>query len=232
MNVSAVRRLGIAAAVAASLLTSACAAGRHAQTAQERATLDGTYASVGSIDLRGLAIAAPSGPSYPAGSAVTVKLVLINSSTGRSAKSDTLVGISSPAFNGWAAYPTIAAAQAATSGPTSAASSSSSGNVATSPPATQGESISAAPSVSTTPSAGGPVTSVPIGPGQRISWGVPEATGALVLTGAKRAIYPGSTIPITFSFTDAGAVTVAVPVQITSSPATSVLPAPSGSGAA
>ncbi len=76
------------------------------------------------------------------------------------------------------------------------------------------------------------MTSVPIGPGQRISWGVPEATGALVLTGAKRAIYPGSTIPITFSFTDAGAVTVAVPVQITSSPATSVLPAPSGSGAA
>jgi hypothetical protein len=185
--------MGIAIAVTASLLTSACAAGRHAQTDQERATLDGTYATVGKIDLRGLALDAPNTTSYPPGSSVPVRLVLINSSTGRQAKSDTLVGISSPAFTGWAAYPTIAQAQLAT---------------------------------------GGAATAVPIGPGQRISWGVPEATGALQLTGLKRVLYPGTTVSITFSFTDAGTVTVSVPVALTSSPASSVLPAPSGSGAA
>lgn len=193
LDVSAVRRLGIAVALAASLLTAACAAGRHAQTSEERPTLDGTYASIGKIGLRGLALEAPTGPNYPAGSSVAVRLVLVNSSSGSSAKSDTLVGISSPAFSGWAAYPTLAQAQVAT---------------------------------------GGATTAVPIGPGQRVSWGVPDATGALQLTGSKQPLYPGTTVPVTFRFADAGSVQVAVPIALSGSPASSVLPGPSGSGAA
>jgi hypothetical protein len=73
---------------------------------------------------------------------------------------------------------------------------------------------------------------VTIGPGQRVSWGVPEAEGALLLLGLKRQLYPGTTVSITFTFAEAGSVTVAVPVQLSSNPTSSVLPVPSQSGAA
>jgi copper(I)-binding protein len=227
-------------AVAAALVTSACAAGQHAQTDQERATLDGTYASVGKIDLRGLAIVAPSGASYSVGSAAPVKLVLVNSSAGRTAKADQLVGITSPAASGWAAYATQADAAAATAAASTPAGATitSTLNATNTAPATAGESIAsgASNSATATPSAPSaappPLTSVPIRPGQRVSWGVPEATGVLLLVGLKRVLYPGTTVSMTFSFADAGTVTVAVPVELSANPTSSVLPVPSQSAAA
>src|SRR5690242_13066644 len=91
------RRIGIALAVAAGLLTPAGAAGQHAQTADEKPGLDGTNASVGSIDLRGLAIETPTTAVYAAGSAMPLKLVIINNAQ----TDDQLTSITSPDIKGW-----------------------------------------------------------------------------------------------------------------------------------
>lgn len=103
--VSARRRVGIGVgvAVATALLTSACAAGQQAQTANELPTLDGVNASVGAMDLRGLAIESPSGASYAPGSDPAITVVLVNS--GRDA--DSLTSISSASATGWGASASI-----------------------------------------------------------------------------------------------------------------------------
>lgn len=92
-------RLG--AAVLATALTAGCAAGQLAQTAEQKPSLDGTNATVGSIGLRGLAIEAPtSGPAYDTGAAAPLAVVLVNSG----AKADKLTSITSAAFGGWGSY--------------------------------------------------------------------------------------------------------------------------------
>src|SRR4051812_13262905 len=90
-----VRRLCIA--VAGLLFTASCAAGQHAQTAEVRPAIDATRGVAGSMLLEGVAIHAPSGPSYPARGNAQVAVTLVNN--GNSA--DTLVDVSGPAFAGW-----------------------------------------------------------------------------------------------------------------------------------
>jgi copper(I)-binding protein len=228
-----VRRVGVGLALAAALFTSACAAGQDAQTAEVRSSLDGTYATLGKIALRALAIQAPADSLYyPAGSDAPLTLVLVNTDSSTHAKPDKLVSISSPAAAGWAAYPTLAQAQAAMAASTGTPSAPAPAASATptTPPASAGEIVpgnSAAPGASSAASQ----TAISIPPQRRVSWGVPEATGALLLTGLREKLYPASTIPITFTFADAGSITVAVPVQLSSSPNSSVLPGPSATGA-
>lgn len=243
-----VRRLGVVLAVAAAVLTSACAAGQQASTANEKPTIDGTNISVGSMALRGLLIDAPTGatPYYPAGSDASVKLVLVN--TGQ--KADQLVSITSPAFSSWGAFATTAQAgavvdadqskQAAATATTSSAASSSaaSGTTTASASGTATGSASGSASASGSPSSTPtptqlplpqPSRSVQLKPGSRTSWGTPEATGTLLLLGTKQVIYPGTTIQVTFTFANAGSVTVAVPIALSSSPRASVIPAPASS---
>jgi hypothetical protein len=172
------RRLGIGLAVAAVLLTSACAAGQQAATANARPTLDGANAEIGPINIRGTVIEPPSGSAlfYPVGSDLPVTVVLVNNGT----KADQLTSITSPMVTNWSA------------------SSAS--------------------------------TPVSIDPGARTSWGTPESkNGQLLLTHTKKKLYPGSTIPVTFSFANAGKVTFAVPVGLSSSPPSSVIPEPTTS---
>jgi copper(I)-binding protein len=196
----AVRRLGTLAAigltVAAALLTSACAAGQKAQTADENETQDGNIARVGSITVAGIAIQSPPQASYPADSAVPLRMVLVNS--GRS--DDTLTSITSTQITGWGAYRTRAAASAA------------------------------AQSGGTASGAGGATTSVPVGSNARVSFGTPDAKGAVLLNGIKTDLHPGMSISLTLTFDRAGSTTVQVPVQLSSAPQTSVIPAPSGAG--
>jgi copper(I)-binding protein len=52
----------------------------------------------------------------------------------------------------------------------------------------------------------------------------------LLLTGLKTQLWPGMTISLTFTFDRAGTVTVQVPVQLSKTPQTSVIPAPSTTG--
>ena len=183
--VSARRRVvaGVGVAVAAALLTSACAAGQDAQTANQKPTLDGTNVSVGAIDLRGLSIEAPSGVSYAPGSNPAIKLVLVNS--GHS--TDQLTSITSSDASGWG----------------TAIGTTGTGTTSTTP--------------------------VDLTPGARVSYGVPEATNSLLLLNTKTTLYPGTTIPVTFTFAKAGSVSVDVPVHLTEgSQSPSYVPAPSG----
>lgn len=95
-------RIG-AAVAAAALLTSACAAGQHAITAEELPTLDGTNGRVGQINLRGVTLQAPASGAvnYPAGSRIPIRLVLVNNGQ----QPDTLTSVTSPAFQNWRATP-------------------------------------------------------------------------------------------------------------------------------
>jgi hypothetical protein len=208
------RRIGIGIVVAAALLTSACAAGQKAATSVEKPTLDGTNADVGSLHLRGLVIEAPAGqtPYYRVGTDPVLRLVIVNSGE----QSDRLVAISSPAVSDWGAFATSAAASAVKAAAASPSSSSS--------------SSSGAPSTSTQLPT--PTRSIPIAAGGRVSWGVPESKGALLLLHATKSLYPGTAVPITFTFANAGSVTTQVPVALSLSPHSSVIPASTSSGAA
>jgi copper(I)-binding protein len=225
-----VRRLGIGLAVAAALLTSACAAGQQASTANQKPTLDGTNATVGSMALRGLVIEAPDrGVNYPVGSDAAIKLVLVNTGS----KPDRLVSITTKAAADWGSFSTADAATVA------AADTAPSTTSAVAPPtaapgsASGTESGSATPSGSTGSSAPtplpAPVRSVLIAPSSRVSWGTPESKNVLLLRKTTTELYPGTTVSVTFRFADAGSVTVDVPIALTPVANLSVIPEPSTS---
>lgn len=114
---------------------------------------------------------------------------------------DHLTSVSSPAASGWAAYGGNAASTSTTS-----------------------------PANSPAPEVLKPLSSVPIEPGRRVSYGVPEARGTLLLTQIKQAVRPGALVSMTFTFADAGSVDVQVPVELSPNPPTAVLPGPSATG--
>ena len=55
--------------------------------------------------------------------------------------------------------------------------------------------------------------------------GAPDATGGLLLLTFKKPAYPGTTIPVTFTFADTGSKTIAVPIALTAGANQSVVPA-------
>src|SRR3954451_6199234 len=123
-----VRRVGIAVAVVAALLTSACAAGQYAQSATVQETTDGTSARVGEMTLGGLAVERPpNGISYDRGSDVRLNVVIVNSGQ----RPDALTSVTSPSISSWGAFANAAdaseyaAAQAAAGGQSSAGASPS-----------------------------------------------------------------------------------------------------------
>ena len=181
-----VRRIGIGLAAAVALLTSACAAGQKAQTADVNESIDGTSVHVGSITLGALAIQPPKAAYYPTGSDVPVRVVIVNSGS----KADKLTSITSSSIGGWT-----------TTGAGATSTSSSSG--------------------------ASPIT---IDAGKRMSFGVPESKAVLQLQQVKSDLHPGSTVALTFTFANAGSVTVRVPVQLSKAPQTAVLPGPSATG--
>jgi hypothetical protein len=243
------RRLGLAVAIAAALITSACAAGQDAQTAVEHPAIDGTEADVGSMNLRGLVIEPPRGstPYYATGADAPVKLVVVNSGS----STDKLTSITSSAISDWGAFASAADASAVASsspatagsstpaGSSSASGSSSSASGSSSSAAggsSAGASTSASASSSTpaaTPSAlPTPQKSISIAAGSRVSWGTPDAKGVLLLLHVTKRLYPGAAVSLTFTFANAGSVTVMVPVGLSSSPGTAVVSPPSSTGAA
>jgi hypothetical protein len=235
-----VRRVGLAVVVAAALLTSACAAGQYAQSATNQETIDGTSAKIGMMTLGGLAIQTPqNGVSYPAGSDVPLKIVVVNSGQ----RTDTLTSITSSSITGWGAYSSAAAAaaaQATTSSSVPVSSTVPSSTAGSSSVAPGGGSTSVAPSdtgspstppaTTSAPSLPAPKTSISVGGHSRASFGTPDVKGELLLRGIKSALHPGMAIELTFTFQQAGTVSVQVPVQLSKSPQTSIIPGPSATG--
>jgi hypothetical protein len=180
------RRVAAVLVAGALTLTSACAAGQVAQTANQKPTIDGTEANVGDIGLRGLAIVAPTSNFYPVGSSARVRVVVVNSGE----QGDRLTGISSSSIAGWRSFNNALAAAA---------------NV-------------------------GGVRVAPIAAGGRLSYGVPESRSVLVLQGLKSKLFPGNSLRLTFTFARAGSITIPVPVQVSRTPGSSVVPEPGASG--
>jgi periplasmic copper chaperone A len=200
------RRVGSVAVVVGAVLTTAlstagCATGQHAATAEETPAIDGAIGAVGPIDLRGVAILPPDSgaASYPQGSNVAMTLVIANTST----NADTLTSVSSPAASGWVLLDGTTTLLPVAP-PTSVAS--------TGPPV-----VGAVPPQ---------VVTIP--PRHSVAFALPSSTQSLFLTGLKQQLYTASSVPVTFSFQTAGAITITVPVQLTAAPGSSTLPAPSG----
>jgi copper(I)-binding protein len=61
---------------------------------------------------------------------------------------------------------------------------------------------------------------VTLPPGNRVSFGVPDATRVLEVTGIKENLWPGTVIRVTFAFQQAGTKLVFVPIQLSSTPGT------------
>jgi copper(I)-binding protein len=194
------RRLGAGLAVAAALLTSACAAGQLAQTSNERPTIDATNKQIGDIKLQSVAIQAPTGSTkYKAGADAALTVVIVN--TGK--VPDTLTSITTSAASDWGVYKSAAIA-------------------------TQVESAESSGTASATVGA----HAVTIQPGEVASFGVPTATGGLLLRKiGSKGLYAGNSVQITFAFSHAGTGTATVPVQLADVPGgQTVEPASTGAG--
>jgi copper(I)-binding protein len=102
-------RVGVAAA-GALLVLAGCAAGQHAQTAEETPVVDGVAANAGPMALRAVAVAPPVGGSYSKGGDAPVQLVIVNDS----ANSDQLVRVTTPIAGDVRLFPNAAAATGTT----------------------------------------------------------------------------------------------------------------------
>jgi copper(I)-binding protein len=204
------RLFGIAVAVlCTAALSAGCAAGQHAATAQELPAIDAANGSnVGNLQLRALAIEAPAtGTSYPKGSDAFLMLTIVN--IGRS--NDTLTGVSTPAARGWAAYPSTTAAAFEAAASTTAAAATTSSTAPTS-------------------SAPGAQTKVVIPAQTAVAFSVPNTSRVLLLSNLTSTLYTATSVKITFTFANAGSVTIAVPVQLSGSPASSIVPSGTSAG--
>ena len=254
------RRLGLGLAVAGALLASGCAAGQVAQTADQNPSQQGVDTTLGNLNLNGILVSAPSGVAYQPGDSAGVRLVISNSGRTRdtltsitspsftgwaayrttadataaleaasATPSSQLTGSSSAAVStpaGSSSATGSSGSSASTSASGSSGSTSASGSTATAgPPTTATSSASATPVPR-------PQRTITIPAGNRVSWGVPEAKGALLLTRATTRIAPGSVIVLTFTFRSAGRISVRVPVEQSSAAYNSVIPGPSATGEA
>ncbi|MEO6999826.1 MAG: hypothetical protein ABI112_17260 [Terracoccus sp.] len=217
-RVTVARRIGLALlATSATLMTASCAAGQNAATANETPAIDGTIGLVGSIHLDALAVSAPPVSCYLPGGAAALTLVIVNAGT----KSDTLAGVSSPRFTS-----SILAASA----DDAAAYTQAEPGTGSCAPVPSG---SASPAVVVPPSQPlpAPATPKPIGAGQSLQLGLTNtgtdtsADPVIVLRGLTGGpLYAGSSIPITFTFVNSGAITLTVPVQLSIVPNNSSIP--------
>lgn len=213
--IPAVLGLGVVIALAG------CSAGQTAQTRTEVAAVSGGSGDVQTIAVRNAMFTFPTGrSSYPAGASVPLSAVLINSGS----QGDRLVRVSST-------YATSAQISGDTNlpGRTSliatgvlppslrpvASAQPTSGSAE---PPTTGQSAPPGSPTTTATSAltSGPVVpSMPAGP---VTGPSGEPTLTITLTGLKQLMTPGVTIPVTFVFERAGAVTVQVPIGDDPSP--------------
>lgn len=192
-------RLGavIGTLVVCVLVLSGCAAGKKAPTSEETPAIDGTNASVGSLLLREVAIAAPtSGPSYAKGDNANLQLVIVNNGN----TADSLTGVTTSA----AGSVSVAAMQASGS-PSDSSSPSSSAS----------SSDSSSSSSSASSGGAGTFSPVELGANSSVSFGVGAGPNVLVLDGLTAQLFPAAVVAITFQFQNAGSVTVQVPVQLT-----------------
>lgn len=193
------RRIGIGIAATGLLLgLTGCAAGQHAQTAEEAPVIDGVSADLGQIALRAVTVAPPSEKSFPKGGDAPLQLVIINN--GRS--DDELTKVTSPAAAQVRFFSTGAAAGV------------------TFPP-----SGTASETPSSTPTATGSATAatatadaITIPTGRAVTVGYTPNEPAIQLHNLTADLFPAQTLQLTFQFAKAGSVTFTTTVHLAPGP--------------
>ena len=206
---SRLRMVPAAVGLGVALVVAGCSAGQYTQTDQQVAAVNGAFGQTkdGAIALREAELAFPAEKYYTAGADAPLKVTIVNQGT----KADKLVKVSAAgagevkisgstdlpagfALNGKILERAATPKSSAPSSTTGAASSTTAGAGATTTPG--GGVPSSAPVRPTT--SGGGTTSV--------------STVELVITALGRDLRPGQTIPVTFTFQNAGQVTLQVPI--------------------
>jgi copper(I)-binding protein len=250
-SIQPARAAAAAALAAAALLAAACSTGQTAQTSTEKSTVEGAHANLGNIALRNVRVAYPDGGRYPAGSSAPLQFIVVN----EGGTADSLVSVRADVA------PSVALAPAGASGSATPGGSGATGSATATASATATPSATASPSASVsgtlTPSvpasatapAGGSGTSSATASASPTSTGsaaqpspVQIPGGALVsfeqgaataeLTGLTRDLQSGQLVMVTFTFAEAGSVTIAVPVATPENEVEkpSLTPTASGSG--
>lgn len=168
-----------------------CGAGQITQTNTQQAAVNGAYAQVGGLSIRDAAVVNRNQceQAYPEGSSAPLSLRVIN----QGPKDDVLESVTSDLSRGGVlgGSKTIVASHTLVLGPAQAAGDEQAASSSSAAPSSQ-------PS-SSQPSAAEPS---PTKVGE----------GTVTLEGLKTAFWPGQNVKVTFTFRDAGAVTVAVPM--------------------
>lgn len=172
-------------AVGAALALAGCGAGQITQTSTMLPAVNGAMAQAGKLVLRDAALVNRNEceQAYATGSSAPVTLVIANDGTA----DDELVSVSSAN----AASATVEGDKAIVAGSKLLVG-----------PADESESGQQPQTSPTSPATAGPT-------------GQPARIGhaSVVLQGLKQVVWPGQTIPVTFTFRSAGAVTVELPIQ-------------------
>jgi copper(I)-binding protein len=208
------RRVGVGvAALLAAVLTASCAAGQHAATSEEVPAVDASHGILGPIYLENVAIHAPHGPaSYKTGQDVVLQAVIVNNGH----HPDTLTGITTTAFTGWGVF------------------TQSQATVVTTADQASGQTGTVTPPKGATTQVIDPDSSVALGltdVGADGTSSSPSTILLLKLAKASAPLFPAAQIKITFTFANAGAKTLTVPVQLSANPNhATVPPLPTSSG--
>jgi copper(I)-binding protein len=199
------RRMGIAVILSGvALLSSACAIGQHAATATDRPAIDGTTVQTGLLKLDDISIQAPDITTRSTGKAFYApgdNAPMTLVIDNNGHTADVLTGVTG-ASTSWSVVATAKASD---------------------------KTAVAAGATSVTIPPGG---SVSLGlSGLGVGSGVSPQTLVLQSLTGPADVYPGSDVPLTFTFKNSPTVTVEVPVQLTSVPNDISIPAPaSGAG--
>lgn len=198
--------LGAVAAGTAAVLLTACGAGQTGTIGGQVAAVNGAQGSVGKVAVRNVTLQYPTGGQdhYSVGEDAPLLFTLVNSGI----TADELVSISTPA----AGDVSLSGATAIPGGTTlvSAAVEAGSGSSSTVVPTTSGSSTRTPSTSAGSPSA--TQTSVPSPSGGSGEPGTTVGVVAAELTGLTQDVRPGLTIQVTFTFAEAGPVTLPVPV--------------------
>lgn len=200
---SSARRIGIGALAVAVLTLTGCAAGQHAQTADEVPVVDGVMANAGPIALRAVTVAAPPADSFPVNGDAPMELVIINDG----AADDQLEGVTTSAANEVRFFSSLPATD------TSAATSSDSSSAESTPSETP-----ASGSSSSSSSDVGTIQSINLPMGRATSIGYTPDLPQIQLHGLTSRLFPAESFPITFQFARAGSVTFTVSVHLAPGP--------------
>jgi hypothetical protein len=190
---------GLALAGAALVALGGCAAGQIAQTAEETPAVDGVSVDIGSMNVRAVAVVAPTQPSYPQGGNAPLQLVLVNSGP----QTDTLRTVTTDVATGATFYPSVLAMRSAI------------GVGGSSSPTAGGGTSSA---TGTSRPAGPTLTGITVRPGQRVSIGLADTDAALLLTDLRTPLFPAQSFHVTFGFANSGSGTFAIAVHLGATP--------------